>query len=126
MNFCEAVIRLDRIVGIIQFVVKIGWDVDVRVGDRLINYSRLNRGRLRPLLIRPVFMKHPLWNINKMTVLPIDGSLVEDSADCNAGNCIERLLCIHYGCDSGCHSRMIHFLVSLFFHIMVILLSFDH
>ena len=126
MNFCEAVSRLDRIVGIIQFVVKIGWDIDVHVGDRLINYSRLKRGQLRPLLLCPVFMKQPLWNINRMTVLPIDGSLVEDSADCNADNCIERLLCICYGCDSGCHSGMIHFLVSLFSHIMVTLLSFDH
>lgn len=121
MNFCEACSRLDRIVGIIQFVVNIGWDVDVRVGNRTINYSRLNRGRLRPLLLRPVLMKHPLWNSNRMTVLPIDGSLVEDSHDCNTGNCIHRLLLICYGCNYGCHSGMKHFLVSFFSHEMFLI-----
>jgi len=108
MNFCEACNRLDRIVGIIQFVVNIGWDVEVRVGNRIINYSRLNRERLRPLLLRPVLMKHPIWNSNRMTVLPIDGSLVEDSADCNTGNCIQRSFRICYGYDDGCNGTFSH------------------
>lgn len=112
-NFCEACNRLDRIVGIIQFVVKIGWDVEVRVGNRIINYSRLNRERLRPLLLRPVFMKHPIWNSKRMTVRPIDGSLVEVLSDCNTGNCIQRPSRICCGRDDVVTTidAIVHFLM---------------